>query len=124
MLENPLNTENSKMTSDRLFHPAYFPPEAIPWFGDYDAILADSWALGILLYKMVAGRYPYMDNQYHRILLQPTPMPNFLSDSLKSLLYMLLQKDITKRILIKNVLHHPWCKTDGNSLVPRNRIFD
>jgi len=127
MLENPIDISTSKETSDRHFHPAYCPPEAIPWWGDYDAASADSWTLGILLYRMVAGRYPYMDpnidKQYYRITLQPIPMPDFLSDSLKSLLYMLLQKDWTKRISIQDILHHPWCKTSENILVPSHPIF-
>lgn len=127
MLENPIDISISKETSDRHFHPAYCPPEAIPWWGDYDAASADSWTLGILLYRMVAGRYPYMDpnidKQYYRITLQPIPMPDFLSDSLKSLLYMLLQKDWTKRISIQDILYHPWCKTSQNILVPKHSIF-
>jgi len=127
MLENPIDISTCKETSDRHFHPAYCPPEAIPWWGDYDAASADAWTLGILLYRMVAGRYPYMDpnidKQYYRITLQPIPMPDFLSDSLKSLLYMLLQKDWTKRISIQDILHHPWCKTAENILVPSHPIF-
>ena len=127
MLETPINISTSKKTSDRHFHPAYCPPEAVPWLGDYDAASADSWTLGILLYRMVAGRYPYMDpnihKQYYRITLQPIPMPDFLSDSLKSLLYMLLQKDWTKRISIRYILHHPWCKTGENFPAPTHPIL-
>ena len=54
MLENPCNVSQSSETSERHFHPAYCPPEAIPWWGSYDAVKADLWSLGVLLYKLVS----------------------------------------------------------------------
>ena len=130
MLESPIDISISKKTSDRKFHPAYCPPESVPWLdaADYDAAAADSWSLGILLYRMVGGQYPYMDpnidKQYYRITFQPIPMPKFLSDSLKSLLFMLLQKDSTKRLSVQNILYHPWCKNSEKITIPHPSFFN
>ena len=102
-------------TSDNEFHPAYVPPEASPDYWDtYDPLKADSWCAGILLYQMVVGRFPFYDespeNLTRRICEQPLTLPNHLSESLKSLLFMLLNKKWEERLAIEHALFHPWVK--------------
>lgn len=98
------------------YHPAYLPPEAIPELWDaYDPVRADSWCAGILLYELVTGTYPFQDTdherQIKRICHQRVPMPTFLSESLKSLLHMLLNKKWEERLTVEDALYHPWIKS-------------
>jgi serine/threonine protein kinase len=126
LLDNPMDITEGNEAIDRHYHPAYCPPEAIPFFGvAYDSVKADAWAAGILLYKMVTGVYPFMDlrirHQFFRICHEPLPLPSFLSPSLKALLHLLLRKDWSNRSDLSDAIFHPWvrnapCKEDLKSL--------
>ena len=114
-----MSLEPLAYTSDNEFHPAYVPPEATPDYWDtYDPLKADSWCAGILLYQMVIGRFPFYDekpeNLTRRICEQPLTLPNHLSESLKSLLFMLLNKKWEERLSIEHALYHPWVKNAQN----------
>lgn len=114
LLQNPIDVTDSNMTSNRLYNPAYCSPEAVPWWGPYDVLKADVWSCGILLYALLTGTYPYMDEkidkQLLRISLQPLPMPNNVSSSARTLLQMLLKKDPDERITLDQALCHPWLR--------------
>lgn len=102
-------------TSENKFHPFYVPPEATPQYWDtYDPLKADSWCAGTLLYEMITGRTPFGDETAdmvtRRICHQRLSLPSNISESLKSLLHMLLNKKWESRISIENALLHPWIR--------------
>lgn len=114
LLQTPIDTADSNMTSNRLYNPAYCSPEAVPWWGPYDVLKADVWSCGILLYALLTGTYPYMDEnldkQFYRISLQPLPLSRNVSSSAQTLLHLLLKKDPDERITLEDALNHPWLR--------------
>lgn len=65
----------------------------------YDGKKADIWALGCLLYFMVAGRLPFAGRNEQQILQSQVKIqwPKFVSPEVKARLRALLQKDFIKR---------------------------
>ena len=121
LIQSPFDTTDSSLTSSRLYSPAYCSPEAVPWLhlAPYDILKADIWSLGILLYALLTGTYPYMDDnpdkQFMRIALQPLPLPKNVSSSVQTLLTLLLKKDCDDRVDLEDILHHPWMRQGGVS---------
>lgn len=84
--------------------PAYMSPEVIN--GGSGDPRADMWALGVMLYEMLAGKHPFFDgsmNQMlHNVLLTPTPdiqrLRPDVPDALADLLSRLLEKDPAARM--------------------------
>jgi len=120
ILQNPIDTTDTNLTQNRLYNPAYCSPEAVPWWGPYDVTKADVWSCGILLYGLLSGTYPYMDEnlnkQFYRISLQPLPLPRTVSTSAQTLLHLLLKKDPAERITLDQALSHPWLKPQTPNL--------
>jgi len=81
--------------------PEYLAPEIIQSKGHSKGV--DYWALGILLYEMIAGYPPFYDENpfgiYQKILNGKIEYPSkFFDDSSKSLISKLLVSDPTKRL--------------------------
>lgn len=113
------------MPHSRVGTPAYLPPEVIA-AGEgihYDGAQADVWSLGVLLYVMVTGDYPFQQpgddgmrrGEKLRILLQriqaveytfPTRIP--LTEELKDLVSKILVADPKKRLTVAEIAAHPW----------------
>ncbi|KAF9197647.1 hypothetical protein BGZ49_001822 [Haplosporangium sp. Z 27] len=82
----------------------------------------DIWALGVTLYCFVYGRCPFIaETEFELFNIIPRKQPSFLdsvpgrgyvSPSLKNLLSRLLEKDVSKRITLKEVKEHPWVTED------------
>ena len=80
--------------------PDYMPPEVILNEGHDSA--ADYWSLGILLYELTFGTPPFTSEYpmdvYKNILSGNLMMPEFFSDSLKDIIYKLLNPRQATRI--------------------------
>ncbi|ORZ24560.1 kinase-like domain-containing protein [Absidia repens] len=80
--------------------PEYLAPEIIQSKGHGKAV--DWWALGILIFEMLAGYPPFYDDNhfgiYERILGGKVQYPNYLETSAKDLLKRLLVIDRTRRL--------------------------
>jgi len=88
--------------------------------------LADVWSLGVLLYCVVFGKFPFVHQSRVDHLLKTIeqldstsqltyyhppvvfPSKSNVSDSLKLLLQQMLVADPAKRICLEKVAHHPW----------------
>lgn len=98
--------------------PEYLAPEIIQSKGHDKAV--DWWALGILLYEMLAGYPPFFDDNpfgiYEKILSGKIDWPRHIDQISKELIKKLLVQDRTKRLgNIKNgtedVKRHRWFKS-------------
>ncbi len=79
--------------------PAYMAPEQLR--GQPATPQSDIWALGVLLYEMLAGRPPFDGANFqltaHQVIMgEPAPVP-MLPESLRAVLARALEKDPAKR---------------------------
>lgn len=97
--------------------PEYLAPEIIQSKGHNKAV--DWWALGILIYEMLAGYPPFFDDNpfaiYEKILAGKIDWPRHIDPVAKDLIKKLLVQDRTKRLgNMKNgaedVKRHRWFK--------------
>lgn len=78
----------------------------------YHGRAADTWAVGVTLYCMVLGHYPFLgetlQDTYDKIVNNPLILPDDINPQLKNLLEGLLHKDPKQRITLHAVAEHPW----------------
>ncbi|XP_056334978.1 serine/threonine-protein kinase pim-1-like [Danio aesculapii] len=83
----------------------YIPPEYL-FHGEYHANPATVWSLGILLFRMVSGRYPFIFTLLW--IRWKIWRKRHLSKELLQLLHELLVINPEKRIDLKDILSHSW----------------
>lgn len=93
--------------------PAYISPEVLNCKeAGYSGKAADVWAMGVILYTLLHGRYPFQDTHINRLFSKIQRGTYILSHNLSSpcraLLKSLLSFDPTKRPSAEQVLQHPW----------------
>ncbi|CAB0029997.1 unnamed protein product [Trichogramma brassicae] len=98
--------------TDRRGCPAYVAPEVLRSGQAYSGKAADIWSLGVLLYTMLAGKYPFNDTEHASLFYKITrgqfAVPELLSSRAKCLIRSLLRKEPAERPEAEDVLHHPW----------------
>ncbi|KAG0230956.1 hypothetical protein BGX31_005691 [Mortierella sp. GBA43] len=81
----------------------------------------DVWALGVTLYCFIYGRCPFnAETEFELFNMIPRVQPSYESvpgredvcPELKDLLSRLLEKDVSRRITLKEVKEHPWVVED------------
>jgi len=90
----------------------------------YDGRKTDVWSMGVLLYTMLVGRYPFQDESdaklVNKILKKPVEIPQFLGAKIAGLLQKLLTKDPKARVSSYCIPHHEaFLDSKG-----RNAFFD
>ncbi|KAG8856360.1 hypothetical protein FRB91_000881 [Serendipita sp. 411] len=98
--------------------PHYASPEVVEG-KTYKGHISDVWSCGVILYALLVGRLPF-DDENIRLLLEKVKhgrfvMPADIPVAAQDLLRRMLEKDVEKRITIKQIMTHPWF----NSLPPR-----
>ncbi|KAL0961711.1 hypothetical protein UPYG_G00330710 [Umbra pygmaea] len=92
--------------------PAYVSPEILTGCSSYSGKQADVWSLGVMLFTMLVGRYPFHDPDpatlFSKIRRGQCCLPDGLSHRVRCLLRSLLQKDPWDRLTAAEVLIHPW----------------
>jgi len=101
--------------------PLYMAPEIFSLQAHDERV--DVWSLGICLYVMVTGTFPFLANTYEdleeQVLFDEAPVVCGLSEEVSSLLQGMLQKDPQQRLSLTQVKQHRWFKTTLRSYSPR-----
>ncbi|KAJ9443450.1 CBL-interacting serine/threonine-protein kinase 3 [Diplonema papillatum] len=92
----------------------------------YDDFMSDIWSLGVCLYVMLAGVFPFStgknttERDIFELLetMEEVEMPSNCSPEAVSLLSKLLQKNPANRIDIRDIPFDPWCKGSIRRGVP------
>jgi len=108
--------------------PAYAAPELIQRI-PYNGCASDTWSLGIVLYALMVGDYPFAGddiNTLYRQILQKTPaFPSHLSNNARHLLLRILAKNPGERITIAEIHRHPWMLMPTTSAQPlKKKVYD
>ncbi|XP_057549808.1 serine/threonine-protein kinase GRIK1-like isoform X2 [Amaranthus tricolor] len=78
----------------------------------YRGKAADTWAVGITLYCMIMGKFPFigetLQETYDKIVNDPINLPDDLNPQLSDILEGLLCKDPNQRLTLAMVAEHPW----------------
>ncbi|CAN8284218.1 unnamed protein product [Cochlearia groenlandica] len=103
-------------SSDDLLHtrcgtPAYVAPEVLRNKG-YDGATADIWSCGIVLYALLAGFLPFIDENvmtlYTKIFKAELEYPPWFSPESEDLITKLLVSDPEHRITMSEIKQIPW----------------
>ncbi|XP_014247716.1 tribbles homolog 2 [Cimex lectularius] len=96
--------------------PAYVSPEILKSHARYSGRAADMWSLGVILYTMLVGRYPFNDAEHANLFMKISRghflVPECLSSKSKCLIRSLLRKEPSERLTASDVLIHPWLTTE------------
>jgi len=91
--------------------PSYMAPEIVRR-SEYEGKPVDIWSMGILLYALLCGCFPFRakayPDLYRRIARGTFAIPDELSVPVKDLLRQLLNVDAATRITAHQALRHPW----------------
>ena len=91
--------------------PHYCPPEIVK-AQPYNPMYADSWSLGVILFMLFYGRFPFtglsIPEMQKRIVEAKLVLPFPLSDLAEDLLKRLITVNPTDRLLASEILQHPW----------------
>lgn len=111
--------------------PLYMSPEIIKYKNYSNK--SDLWSIGMILYQMITGKYPYKAYTHYELIQkienEPIIIPKCIniSDECKDLLHKLLQKDPKKRINWNDFFSHIWFNINkenynsfSNSLIKNN----
>lgn len=110
------STSNDDLVSSRFSCPVYACPEIVLNRQMYSGKLADSWSLGIILYTMLFGRYPFCDRTLVGLFIKigrcRPDIPRTISIKARSLLRSLIRIKPDERLLSQDILGHVWFHTD------------
>ncbi|XP_037083882.1 maternal embryonic leucine zipper kinase-like [Pollicipes pollicipes] len=91
--------------------PAYAAPELVSGL-QYLGAEADIWSMGVLLYALLCGFLPFDDENiaslYKKIQAGVYEKPEWLSEASLRLLHQMLQVEPKHRIVVSDLLTHPW----------------
>ncbi|KZT27880.1 Pkinase-domain-containing protein, partial [Neolentinus lepideus HHB14362 ss-1] len=91
--------------------PHYAAPEVIMG-KSYNGFSSDIWSCGVILYALLAGRLPFDDEDLGTLLAKVKigkfATPSSFDPLAKDLISRMLEKDVTKRITMAEILEHPF----------------
>lgn len=109
-----LDDPNNDTLSEKIGCPLYTAPELLCPEPTYKGKPADMWALGVILYTMLVGQYPFFEKGNSNLITIIrqcfVQLPGHLSRSARWLLLALLRKNIADRVPIEYIFLSPWLK--------------
>ncbi|XP_006881472.1 PREDICTED: tribbles homolog 3 [Elephantulus edwardii] len=107
---------------DKRACPAYVGPEILSSRASYSGRAADVWSLGVALFTMLAGHYPFQDSEpallFTKIRRGAFALPEGLSASAGCLIRCLLRREPAERLTATDILLHPWLREDPRPGAP------
>uniref|UniRef100_A0A3B1JPN1 Tribbles homolog 2 n=1 Tax=Astyanax mexicanus TaxID=7994 RepID=A0A3B1JPN1_ASTMX len=98
--------------SDKHGCPAYVSPEILNASGSYSGKAADVWSLGVMLYTILVGRYPFHDVEpsslFSKIRRGQFSIPETLTPKARCLIRSILRREPGERLTSQEILEHPW----------------
>ncbi len=105
--------------SDKHGCPAYVSPEILNANGSYSGKAADVWSLGVMLYTILVGRYPFHDVEpsslFSKIRRGQFSIPETLTPKARCLIRSILRREPAERLTSREILGHPWFSASGGS---------
>ncbi|XP_023605040.1 tribbles homolog 3-like isoform X2 [Myotis lucifugus] len=102
--------------------PAYVGPEILSSRASYSGRAADVWSLGVALFTMLAGHYPFQDSEpallFGKIRRGTYALPRGLSARARCLVRCLLRREPAERLTASGILLHPWLRENLTPSVP------
>jgi len=99
--------------------PSYMAPEIVAR-KEYSGFCADIWAMGVLLYALLCGSFPFRGQNdrdlYRKIVRGVFHVPEVVSDGARSLLTRVLTPDMTRRPSIDDTLGDQWFSSHRDDL--------
>lgn len=96
---------------------AYISPETLEANNTFSGKAADVWCLGIILYTILVGHYPFNDidqsSLFQKIKRCQFRFPDALSPKAKCLIHNILRPDPMERLTAKEILDHPWFSSNN-----------
>ncbi|CAD8189954.1 unnamed protein product [Paramecium octaurelia] len=90
--------------------PSYMSPELVSKI-PHNPLCSDIWSLGILLYRMLLGEYPFKgqnDKELYKAIQQnKVKLPNDMNQNIISLIQGCLEKNVNQRFTIEQILSSP-----------------
>lgn len=91
--------------------PSYMAPEIVAR-KEYAGFCADIWAMGVLLYALLCGSFPFRGQNdrdlYRKITRGVFHIPEHVSEGARAVLNRALTTDMTRRLTIDDLLADPW----------------
>lgn len=105
--------------------PTYMAPEIVSR-KEYSGPPADVWALGVLLYAMLCGGFPFKASAdkelYRKIQRGHFIIPSYVTGGARNILFRSLTVDTSKRISVTEILKDEWLNSSG--IFASTRGFD
>ena len=90
--------------------------------GSYSGRAADLWSLGVILYTLLVGHYPFFDtnpqNLFEKIRSGYYNVPDSVSYLVRTLISSLLCYDPERRVSARAILEHPWFSQASDEPLP------
>ena len=106
------NTGRKIRTETHCGSAAYVAPEVLLPDIPFDAIRADCWSIGVVLFVLVNNRLPFTDKdierQYRKQMKKDYTFDRKLSNDCEDVIINLLEPDIKLRYSMTQLLIHPW----------------
>ncbi|CAE7741665.1 mrkA [Symbiodinium sp. CCMP2592] len=91
--------------------PSYMAPEIVAR-KEYTGFCADIWAMGVLLYALLCGSFPFRGQNdrdlYRKIVRGVFHIPEFVGDGAKAMVQRALTADMARRPTVEDLLSDQW----------------
>ncbi|KAI4905450.1 hypothetical protein NFI96_028080 [Prochilodus magdalenae] len=105
--------------------PVYVSPEGL--LGKCSGKAADVWSLGVMLYTILMGSYPFSKSDssilVSKILRCKFSLPETLSPKARCLIRSILHPDPSERLTAQEILDHPWFSSPNSQKVWRSVFY-
>jgi serine/threonine protein kinase len=101
--------------------PSYMSPEIVSR-KEYAGFCADIWAMGVLLYALLCGSFPFRGQNdrdlYRKIIRGAFHVPEVVTDGARRLLSRVLMADMARRPTVEETLVDAWLSNHRDELYP------